>query len=119
MANRQAQKTGQENGQRNQGDRKPPAKEFRLGQCRCSIWRNSGDQGDWFSVTFSRSYTVGQGANLTWKSATSYGRDQLLVVGELARMAAIWIFQNPPNKNGDDGGGSDTNGNGPDEPPPY
>jgi hypothetical protein len=41
-------------------------------------------------VTLSRSYKDGQGQ---WHSAASFGRDDLLVVGELARLAFHWIAE--------------------------
>jgi hypothetical protein len=43
-------------------------------------------------MTFSRSYREG-GENGQWKSASSFGRDDLLPVAELARMAFHWIHR--------------------------
>jgi hypothetical protein len=52
------------------------------------IWENhSPEQGAWYSTTFTRVYTDGGKE----KSAQSFGRDDLLVVAEVARLAFIWI----------------------------
>ena len=56
---------------------------------RCTVWENQHEkQGTWFSATLSRSYRDQQG---TWKSAQSFGRDDLLVLAEVARLAFLWI----------------------------
>jgi hypothetical protein len=53
------------------------------------IWENHSEtQGTWYSTTFSRSYKDGEG---NWKSAQSFGRDDLLAVGKVAEMAVFWI----------------------------
>jgi hypothetical protein len=71
------------------GDRKPPAHEVRIGRVRCTVWENQHEtQGTWFSVTFSRSYKDSSG---TWKSAHSFGRDDLLVLAEASRLAFFWV----------------------------
>ena len=113
MAN-QTKKKGQANGQQNgngQGDRKPPVKEFRLGAVRASIWLNQGQQGPWYSVTLSRRYLQGT----EWKTASSYGRDNLFQVAEVCRLSAVWCYENPANKQGDDSDPQPENGQ-PDEP---
>jgi hypothetical protein len=97
--------------QNGQGDRKPPVKEFKLGAVRASIWINQGTQGPWYSVTLSRRYLQGQ----DWKTASSYGRDNLFAVAEVCRLAAVWCYENPANKAGDnDGHDGEQNGNGED-----
>lgn len=71
------------------GDRKPPAAEFRLGRIRATLWENySENHGAWYSVVVTRSYKDGQG---NWKTAQSFGRDDLLVISEVTRMAYHWI----------------------------
>ncbi len=91
--------------------REPPVHDIRLGRLRASIWRNDhATEGVWFSVTLSRSYKDAQGQ---WHSAGSFGRDDLLVVGELTRLAFHWIVersrgQQRERQPGDEG----------DEPPP-
>jgi len=66
-----------------------PAHEVRLGRIRCTVWRNEHEKtGTWYSMTLSRSYKDDKGQ---WKSATSFGRDDLLVIGEVCRRALWWI----------------------------
>jgi hypothetical protein len=71
--------------------REPPAHDIRLGRLHASVWRNEhATEGVWFSVTLSRSYKDAQGQ---WHSASSFGRDDLLAVGELTRLAFHWIAE--------------------------
>jgi hypothetical protein len=68
---------------------KPPAVEFRIGRIRATVWENNHpEKGKWFSITLTRSYKDDQGR---WKTASSFGRDDLLVVGEVCRMAFHWV----------------------------
>lgn len=70
-------------------DRKPPAVEFRIGRIRATVWENSHpEKGKWFSITLTRSYKDGEG---NWKTASSFGRDDLLTVGEVCRQAFHWV----------------------------
>jgi hypothetical protein len=64
--------------------------EYRLRNLKCAIWANPQDGGVWYSVTFSRSYKDGEG---NWKSASSFGGTDCLLVAELARLAFHWIAQ--------------------------
>jgi hypothetical protein len=67
----------------------PPVASFRLGRIRVSIWKNhSATQGIWYSFTLARTYKdpkTGQ-----YKSASSFGMDDLLAVGEVCRQARWW-----------------------------
>ncbi len=47
-------------------------------------------------MTLTRSYKDGD----EWKSASSFGRDDLLVLGEVTRMAFYWIHRQYQQKNG-------------------
>jgi hypothetical protein len=86
-------------------ERQRPTHEIRIGRLRATIWANQHEtQGTWYSITLTRSYKDGQGQ---WKSASSFGRDDLLVLGELTRMAFHWIHRQHQEK---------TNGAGPREP---
>ena len=68
---------------------KRPAHKIRCGRVWATIWENNHPEtGRWFSVTVTRSYQDGQGQ---WKSASSFGRDDLLVVAEVCRQAFLWI----------------------------
>ncbi len=73
-----------------QPEKQHPVHTIQRGRVRAALWRHQGSEGDWFSVTFARSYKDGQG---NWKSASSFGRDDLLTVAELARRCWDWIFQ--------------------------
>ena len=67
---------------------KTPAQVIRLGRLTATIWENhTPPHGKWFSVTFKRSYKEGN----QWKSAQTFGRDEVLVVAELARLSYLWI----------------------------
>jgi hypothetical protein len=71
------------------GTRRPPVHEVRLGRIRATVWQNESENGDaWFSVTISRSYKDSKGE---WRTANSYGRDDLLVVSECCRLAFLWV----------------------------
>ena len=69
-----------------------PAHEVRIGRVRATLWLNHHpEQGKWYSITLSRSYRTQEG---TWKSAQSFGRDDLLVIAEDAKIgyppARVW-----------------------------
>jgi hypothetical protein len=69
-------------------ERPKPVFEVRFGRIRASVWKNHHpDQGDWFSVQITRLYKDDKG----WKAATSFGRDDLLVVAKVADKAHDWI----------------------------
>jgi hypothetical protein len=64
-----------------------PVEEIRLGAIRAAIWRNETEGGVRHSVTFERIYRDGQ----EWRSTTSFGRDDLLLLGKVADQAHTWI----------------------------
>jgi hypothetical protein len=66
-----------------------PVREIRIGRIRAAIWENETQNGSLHNVTFSRSYRDGE----TWKSSTSFARDDLLLVAKVADMAHTWIYQ--------------------------
>ena len=68
---------------------KAPVHEIRVGKIRAAIWENETQNGSLHNVTLSRSYREGE----TWKSSTSFGRDELLLVAKVADLAHTWIFQ--------------------------
>lgn len=86
-----------------------PVHEVRLGKVKAAIWRNETESGTRFGVTFSRIYKTEDG----WESSSSFGRDELPLLGKVADMAHTWIYQrndrgeseperNPRAKNGSD-----------------
>ncbi len=64
--------------------------EFHIGKIECSLWANrDATGGTWYSTAFHRVYYEGD----TPRTASSFGRDDLLVVAELARQAFLWIAE--------------------------
>ena len=57
-----------------------PVEEIRVGTIKGLIWRNEGPTGEWFSVTFERLYRE----NGEWRTSTSFGEHDLLVVAKVA-----------------------------------
>jgi hypothetical protein len=67
-----------------------PVHEIKLGRIRASIWTHEGNgQGAWYSVSITRLYRDRD----EWKTATSFGRDDLPVVSKAAEMAYAWIWR--------------------------
>jgi len=66
-----------------------PVQKFRYGKVEAVIWANETDKGVIHKVTFNRSYKDGE----EWKTATSFGRDDLPLVAKLANKAHSWIFE--------------------------
>ena len=70
-------------------DSKKPANEIRLGRIKATIWANDSDNGTRYNVSIVRIYKDGD----EWKEATSFGRDELLLVAKIADMAHSWIYE--------------------------
>jgi hypothetical protein len=71
-----------------------PIKEIRLSGIRATIWPNPQEDGRvMHSVSFSRLYKA-EGA---WRDATSFGRNDLLLVAKAAEMAFDWLVQEHQN----------------------
>lgn len=71
-------------------EKKRPIHEIRLGRVRAAIWENDGD-GDRVhrGVTFSRLYKDGD----QWRDSTSFGRQDLLLLGKVADLAHTFLSQ--------------------------
>ena len=68
-----------------------PVAEVRVGAVKAAIWPNQTESGVVrHNVTFSRIYKDAEG---NWKSTSSFGRDDLLVVAKVADMAHTKIFE--------------------------
>lgn len=65
-----------------------PAHKIRISNITAVIWRNSGDNGNWYSVQLSRSYKVDDG----WRETDSLGYDDLLTAGKLLDLAHTFIM---------------------------
>jgi hypothetical protein len=79
-----------------------PVYEARYGRIKVVAWANDSDKGIWYSVQVTRSYKDGKGE---WHQASTFGRDDLLVVAEAVRGAWHWIARQKTNAQA-----SDTNG---------
>ena len=69
--------------------KKKPAKEVRIGSVKAAIWVNETEQGPRFNMTFERLYREGD----TWKSTSSFGRDDLLVLAKVADQVHTWTAE--------------------------
>jgi hypothetical protein len=65
----------------------PPIHKIRHGTISASIWRSETEKGPMFNVTFERAYKDGE----KWKSSTSFGAQNLLVLSLIATRAFEWI----------------------------
>lgn len=66
-----------------------PAHEIRIGAIKATIWPNEGPNGTWHNVTLSRVFKQGE----EWRQASSFTRDDLLVVAKVADHAHSWIVE--------------------------
>ena len=85
-----------------------PVREFRIGRIKAAIWANETDNGIRHNVTFSRLYKADGGE---WQDSTSFGRDDLLLLGKVADRVHSWIVEQTQNQNGsqnDEQNGSST-----------
>jgi hypothetical protein len=64
-----------------------PAHKIRISNLQATIWRNSGDKGNWYSVQLSRGYKVDDG----WRETDNLGSDDLLAAAKLLDLAHTWI----------------------------
>ena len=77
-------------------ERQRPVHEIRLGLVRASIWENKSEFGVRHNVTLERLYPVKLDDNRrTWKSTSSFGRDDLLLVAKVLDLAHTWIHSKP------------------------
>jgi hypothetical protein len=65
-----------------------PAHKIRDGVLQVTIWRNTGDKGNWYSVVPTRSYKQ---SDDSWKETDSLNADDCLAMAELLREAYAWI----------------------------
>lgn len=65
-----------------------PAHKIRINNITAVLWRNSGDNGSWYSVQISRGYKVDDG----WRQSDSLGFDDLLAAAKLLDLAHTWIM---------------------------
>jgi hypothetical protein len=66
-----------------------PTHKIRQGVLQVTIWRNTSDKGNWYSVIPTRSYKQG---DETWKETDSLGFDDLLTMAKLLDLAHTWVM---------------------------
>jgi hypothetical protein len=66
-----------------------PIQEFRIGRVRAAIWQNVTEKGMRYNVTFSKLYRDKED---NWKDTTSFGKEDLLLLAEVARQAAGILY---------------------------
>jgi len=94
-----------------QKEKVKPVHEIRIGRLKAAIWRNETEGGAIrHNVTFTRLYKP-EGEE--WQDSTSFGRDDLLVLGKLADQVHSWIYEQTQENNGSS---KEYNGSPKDEP---
>ncbi len=78
-----------------------PVHEVRMGRIRAAIWENETQNGTRHNVTVSRLYKDGD----QWKDTSSFGRDDLPLVGKVLDQAHSWIFDAASGGNDNSDGG--------------
>ena len=76
-----------------------PIHEIRLGRVRATIWENSGEKGIYPKVTFSKLYKKDD----KWQDTASFGREDLLLLAEVARQTAYLLHKEKPEEEGTEG----------------
>ena len=66
-----------------------PVHEVRMGSIKAAIWLNDTKNGSRHSVKITRLYKDGD----DWRTADTFGRDDLPLVEKVAALAHAWIFQ--------------------------
>lgn len=67
-----------------------PVHTIKIGNNQAAIWKNQSANGDFYNVTFNRSYE----ADGEIKNADSFSGTDLLAVSKLADVAHTWIMEN-------------------------
>jgi hypothetical protein len=65
-----------------------PAHKIRIGSLQATIWRNSGQNGNWYSANLTRGFKTDEG----WRETDSLGYDDLLAAGKLLDLTHTWIM---------------------------
>jgi hypothetical protein len=67
-----------------------PFEEIRIGAIKAAIWRNEGENGARFNVTFQRLYKTEQGQ---WQSTDSFAGNDLLLLAKVADATHTRVLQ--------------------------
>lgn len=68
---------------------KKPATTFKHGTVKAAVWENTGKDGLFYSVTFSRSYKDAEG---NWRNTSSFGGNDLEDLSRASCDANLWIL---------------------------
>lgn len=82
--------------QTNEPKQSRPVHEVRIGLIKAAIWANLYEDNVRYNVTFERRYKDGE----EWKTATSFGRNDLLTLAKVADEAHSWITEQRATKSG-------------------
>ena len=74
-----------------------PVHEVRFGRIKAAIWENDSQNGTRHNVTLQRLYVDDAGQ---WQSSTSFGRDDLPLVGKVVDLAHSWIYEHAHENRG-------------------
>ena len=75
---------------------KKPLHSIRLGKIVATIWPGGAEDAPTrHNVTVARLYKEAKDKH--WKRSSSFGRDELLVVGKVLDLAHTWIFEQSQN----------------------
>ena len=67
---------------------KKPENTIRSGNIKATIWRNTGESGDFFSATFVRPFKDKKG---DWKNSLSFGSRDIEILLNVALEAKEWM----------------------------
>lgn len=70
---------------------KKPAQTFRKGAIQAAVWENTGRDGTFYSVTFSRCY---RDVEDSWRNTTSFNASDLEPLANVAFQARLFIMKN-------------------------
>ena len=65
-----------------------PIHSFHCATVRASIWKNEGKRGAYYAITFSRTFTDGDGLP---KTSGSFGKNDLSAVATVVAQAEGWV----------------------------
>ena len=74
-----------------EGKRPPPIHEIKLGSIKGLIWKNETKKGPRLSATYERVYMDDKEE---WQVSNSYGPTDSLVLAQVTRLCALWMFKN-------------------------
>jgi hypothetical protein len=90
MANNTKPATQTQQSKAETSSNRKPIHEIRLGAIKACVWQNDTQNGVRYNVTFGRLYKDNDG---DWKTADSFGRDDLLLLAKVADLTHSFVFQ--------------------------